>query len=63
MKLGISPSKIIFSNPIKNEKDIEWAQKQGVLLTTADTIDELKKISVYGPSMKVLWRISITEEN
>lgn len=34
-----------------------------MLLTTADTIDELKKLSVYGSEMKILWRISIKEEN
>lgn len=26
LNLGVAPSKIVFSNPIKNEKDIEWAQ-------------------------------------
>lgn len=42
--MGVSPNRIIFSNPIKTETDIKWAHSQGVLLTTADTIDELKKI-------------------
>ncbi len=35
---------MIFSNPIKEEKDIEYAAKNGVLYTTADSIDELIKI-------------------
>lgn len=48
---------------MKNEKDIEWAHKHGVRLTTADTLDELSKIKKFGPSMKILWRISIKEEN
>lgn len=60
---GVSPSKIVYSNPVKNEKDLVWAEKQGVQVTTADTFDELLKIKRFAPNMKVLWRLSIQEEN
>jgi len=32
-------------------------------LTTADTFDELLKIQKVAPEMKILWRLSITEDN
>jgi len=35
---------IIYSNPVKNERDVKYAIENKVLLTTADTIDELLKI-------------------
>jgi diaminopimelate decarboxylase len=44
LKLGVSPSKIVYSNVAKEEKHILYAKEKGVLLTTADTIDEVKKI-------------------
>jgi diaminopimelate decarboxylase len=54
---------MIFSNPVKEENDVEFAAKVGVLYTTADTLDELIKIKRIAPKMKILWRISISEEN
>jgi diaminopimelate decarboxylase len=59
LKLGAKVSSIIYSNPVKNEKDLKWAEKMGVRYTTADTYDELLKIQKYSPSIRILWRISI----
>ncbi len=53
---------MIFSNPVKEENDIEFAAKSGVLFTTADSFDELIKIKRIAPNMKILWRISIVED-
>lgn len=36
---GVSLANIVYSNPIKNEKDLIWAYKTGVQLTTADSIE------------------------
>lgn len=63
LEMGISPSNMIYSNPVKEEKDIIYASKNNVLYTTADTFDELIKIKTLAPNMKILWRISITEDN
>lgn len=63
MKYGVPASKLVYSNPIKEEKDIYYAKTKGVQLTTADSIDELIKIKKIAPEMKILWRISIVEEN
>ena len=60
--LGLSPADIIYSNPIKDETDLKWAYKNGLRLTTADTIDELHKIKQLAPGMKILWRIAIKED-
>jgi diaminopimelate decarboxylase len=62
LKLGVKPSDLVYSNPIKDEDDLEWAAKNQIELTTADSIDELKKIKQYAPKMKVLWRLAIKEE-
>jgi len=63
LKLGVAPQNIIYSNPVKDEKDIVYATKKGVNITTADTFDELIKIKKYAPNMKILWRLSIKEDN
>jgi diaminopimelate decarboxylase len=62
LNLGVNASKLVYSNPVKEEFDLEWAEKNNVQLTTADTIEELIKIKKYAPQMNILWRISIKEE-
>ena len=49
----------MFSNPVKMEEDIDFARNKNVLITTADSFDELLKIHKIAPEMKILWRISI----
>jgi diaminopimelate decarboxylase len=53
---------VIYSNPIKDETDLIWAENNGIKYTTADSIDELIKIRHLAPKMQILWRISIKEE-
>ena len=60
--MGAKKDSIIYSNSVKNERDLIWAYKQGVELTTADSIAQLYKIKKYAPGMGILWRISIKEE-
>lgn len=59
MSVGASKDDIVYSNPIKDESDLTWAENNGVKYTTADSIDELFKIKELAPSMEVLWRIAI----
>lgn len=63
LKMGASPKDIIYSNSVKNETDIIYADQMGVEYTTADSIDEIIKLSQHNKNMKVLWRISIKEKN
>ena len=60
--MGVKPSDLVYSNPIKDENDLEWAAKNKIELTTADSIDELSKIKELAPNMKILWRLSIKED-
>lgn len=62
MNLGVDSTQLVYSNPIKEESDLEWAEANNVKLTTADTIEELHKIKKYAPTMRILWRIAIKEE-
>lgn len=62
LKMGCLPENIVFSNPVKFEEDIDFARKKKVLITTADSFDELLKIQKIAPEMRILWRISIKEE-
>lgn len=36
---GVSLDYIVYSSPIKNEKDLIWAEENGVKYTTADSIE------------------------
>ena len=63
LELGVSPSKIVYSNVAKEERHVNYAKQKGVLLTTADTLEEVAKIQQIAPEMKILWRLSIKEEN
>ena len=61
LELGIDPKNVVYSNSIKNEKDLRWAEKNNINLTLADTKRELQKIKELAPKMKVLWRIALDE--
>jgi len=62
LALGASPSKIIFANTIKCEKDIETARRRRVKLMTFDNEPELYKIAKYHPGARVLVRIKVANE-
>lgn len=61
IELGANPAHIILSNSVKDFRDIEYAKQIGVKLTTADTIDELKKIQHANP--KFLKSIQLTRND
>jgi len=58
----VSAKDIVYSNSVKMEREIAYANAMGVGMTTADSMDEVAKIAENGPGMKVLWRISIKEK-
>lgn len=60
--MGAHRDNIIYSNPIKDEDDLIWAERIGIKYTTADSLDELIKIKELAPKMEILWRIAIKEE-
>jgi ornithine decarboxylase len=38
-KAGLTVDDIVYSNPVKTEKDLIWAEQMGIRLTTADTFE------------------------
>ncbi len=62
LRLGASPSKIIFANTIKSGEDIEIARRRRVRLMTFDNEPELYKIAKYYPGARVLVRIKVANE-
>ncbi|MBU1006359.1 MAG: type III PLP-dependent enzyme [Candidatus Omnitrophica bacterium] len=62
LRLGASPSKIIFANTIKSEADIATARKRRVKFMTFDSEPELYKLAKHCPKAKVLVRIKVTNE-
>jgi len=39
LNLGVDSTQLVYSNPIKEESDLDWAEANNVKLTTADTIE------------------------
>jgi diaminopimelate decarboxylase len=62
LSIGADKRFVVYSNPIKDESDLVWAERNGIQMTTADSIDELIKIRKLAPSMRILWRVAIKEE-
>ena len=62
LRLGASPSKIIFANTIKTPEDIEIARRRRVRLMTFDNEPELYKIAKYFPRAHVIIRIKVANE-
>lgn len=62
LRLGASPSKIIFANTIKAAEDIECARRRRVRLMTFDNESELYKIAKDYPGARVLVRIKVANE-
>jgi len=59
LRLGASPSKIIFANTIKSPEDIIFAKKRKVKLMTFDNEPELYKLAKYYPGAHVICRIKV----
>ncbi|MFC1620696.1 type III PLP-dependent enzyme [Candidatus Omnitrophota bacterium] len=62
LRLGASPSKIIFANTIKSSEDIQAARRRRVRLMTFDNEPELYKIAKHHPKARVLVRIKVANE-
>ena len=52
LSLGVSPSRIIYANPIKPVSMIRYVREHGVDLMTADCSGELQKIAKNFPSAR-----------
>jgi len=52
---------LIYSNPCKSDKEIEFAKKNNISLLVIDNISELEKINALYPKAEIIIRIKSTE--
>ncbi|XP_005095259.1 ornithine decarboxylase [Aplysia californica] len=57
VKMGVSPSRIIYANPCKQKSFLKYAHKQSVDLMTFDNEAELIKIKALYPSARLVLRL------
>lgn len=57
IEIGISPSRILYTNPIKSPASLIYARKVGVSTVTVDNSDELRKVKKYHPKTRLHIRI------
>lgn len=55
--LGVDPTKIVFSHPLKSVAALRYAKEEGVERLVYDTEEELRKIIKYYPDAEVYLRI------
>ncbi len=60
--LGVEPSRIISSNPVKSIPFLQKATEYGVRYFAFDSIEELEKIARYAPGSNVYVRLSVPNE-
>lgn len=62
LRLGVSPRKIISSNPVKDQVFISSAYSSGINLFAFDSEAEMEKLSRFAPGSKVYVRLSVSNE-
>lgn len=61
--LGIDPSRILYSNPVKMVKSIAKSAEIGVNMFAAQSSQELDKIATNAPGSKIFIRIAMNDEH
>jgi ornithine decarboxylase len=59
LKMGVSPSRMVFANTVKRPEALEFAARHRVNLMTFDSEYELNKIARFAPRSRVLIRIKV----
>ncbi|KAJ8762148.1 hypothetical protein K2173_007301 [Erythroxylum novogranatense] len=62
LSLRVSPDRIVYANPCKQESHIKYAASVGVNLTTFDSKDELEKMRKWHPKCALLLRVKAPED-
>jgi len=57
------PDRIIYANPCKSNKYINYAKENNINLMTFDNIEELYKIKTHHPNSKLVLRIAVDDSN
>jgi ornithine decarboxylase len=58
---GVSPDRILFSNPVKISNHIEETYRDGLRYYALDSLDEIKKLSEIAPGANVYIRIQVSD--
>lgn len=58
---GVSPDRILFSNPVKVPDHIEKTYQDGLRYYALDSLDEIKKLSELAPGANVYIRIQVSD--
>jgi ornithine decarboxylase len=62
LRCGVSPQRIISSNPLKSPQFIKAAHAAGVKYFAFDSPDEVEKLSQFAPGSNVYVRLSVSNE-
>lgn len=62
LQLGVSPQKVISSNPVKDQGFIRSAYASGINLFAFDSYAEIEKLARFAPGSKVYVRLSVSNE-
>jgi ornithine decarboxylase len=58
--LSVDPSKILYTQPIKKEEEIEALRERSIDLVVCDNAEEIRKVARVFPACRVLLRIRVT---
>lgn len=58
-RLGVAPAKMIFSAPVRTDRDLQVARDLGVGLYVADSLDEVSRLRRLGAPVDVLLRLAV----
>lgn len=61
VQLGIAPSSIVYSNPVKVPSHIAGAYKLGVRYFAFDSLVEIEKLAKYAPGSNVYLRLKVSD--
>lgn len=57
----VSPTRVLFSNPVKIPSHIEKTYKEGLRYYALDSVDEVKKLSTLAPGADVYIRVQVSD--
>ena len=62
LALGVSPSRMVFANPVKFPRDLQLVQDLGIPVTF-DSVNELRKVATCSPNVRLILRIRSDDES
>jgi len=63
LRLGITPDRLSYGNPIKKAEHIAYSYRKGIRLFVTDSLEDMQEIARNAPGSKVLFRIILEGGN